>query len=197
ARGTAPPRSAARDCSAARAPRRPRGSPRTERRPRALPAAHGETARRAPSGGSVRAHRVDEPAQLAAGRRQPVLDARRARVDDATLQDALVLELGEPLRERARRDPLERHLELVEADGALLGRGPEDREHPAAPEEVRRAGDLLGHRTALPTAHAAAASASAPARARAPRRASSPDGTTSPHARPRARPRGRRGCAPG
>ena len=100
-------------------------------------------------------------------------------------------------RERPRRDALERLLELVEAHRALLGRGPEDREHPAPPEEVSRAGDLLGQRLALLTPHAAAASTSARARGSALRRSSSPDGTSSPRARPRGRRRGRRGSAPG
>src|SRR5581483_12304097 len=122
----------------------------------------------------VRAHRVDEHAQLAARRRQPVLDARRACVDDAPLEDARLLELREPLRERARRNAFERLLELVEPDGALLGRRPEDREHPAAPEEVRRTGDLLGQRLTAPTPHGAAAAPLARAPAPAPRRASSP-----------------------
>src|SRR5581483_9273050 len=144
----------------------------------------------------VRAHRVDEHAQLAARRRQAVLDARRACVDDAPLEDARLLELRESLRERSRRNALERLLELVEADGALLGRRPEDREHPAAPEEGCRAGDLLGQRLTAPTPHAGA-TASARARGRAPRRASSPDGTTSPRVRLRERPRDRRGSAPG
>src|SRR5207248_9219206 len=131
-------------------------------------------------------------------RGQLVLDPGRAGVGQhAALEHAGLLELDEPLRERARRDALERLLELVEPDGALLGRRPEDREHPATPEEVSRAGDLLGQRTALPTPHATAASAWARARGRAPRRASSPDGTSSPGARPPARRRGWLGSAPG
>src|SRR5581483_3922822 len=142
------------------------------------------------------AHRVHEDAELAAGGREPIFDARRPRVDDAPFENPFLLELREALGKRARRDSLERLLELVEADGALLGGGPEDREHPAAPEEVCRTGDLLGQRPAALTPHAAE-SASARVRARAPHRASSRDGTTSPRARPRGRRRDRRGSAPG
>src|SRR5581483_12111746 len=96
-----------------------------------------------------------------------------------------LLQLDEPGRERTRRNRLERLLELVEADGARLGRGPQDREHPAPPEEVGRAGHPLGQRLTAVTPHGAGAPAWARVRGRAPRRASSPGGSSSPRARPR------------
>src|SRR5713101_4100927 len=84
--------------------------------------------------------RVDDGTEPLARVGEAVLDPRRPRRDeDTALDDAGGLEIGEPLSERPRRDALERLLELVEADGACLGRGPQDREHPAPPEELGRA----------------------------------------------------------
>src|SRR5205807_8357058 len=87
--------------------------------------------------------------------RQAVLDPRRARVEHAPLEDPGLLQLHEARRERARRDRLQCLLELVEADGARLRGCPQDREHPAPPEEVRRTGDPLRQRLAVPTPHGA------------------------------------------
>src|SRR5438094_140288 len=123
--------------------------------------------------GGVGAHRVDKGAKPLPRNGQAVLDARRPRGrDDGAFEDAGRLEFGEPSRERSRRDALERLLELVEPYGAFVRRGPEDREHPAAPEEVRRTGDLLGERLAGSTPHGVAASPWARVRGRAPRRGS-------------------------
>src|SRR4029077_8212914 len=107
---------------------------------------------------SVGAQGLNHIAQTPTGLGEAVLDSRRARVEDLALEDACVLQLGQPCCERARGNALERLLELVEADGARLGRGPEDGERPAPSEEVCRAGDLLGQRLAGPTAHAGSAS---------------------------------------
>src|SRR4029079_3289428 len=92
------------------------------------------------------------------------------RQEPPPLEDSRLLELGETRRECPRRNAFERLLELVEADGAGFGRRPEDRERPPPPEEIRRAGELLGERPALVTPHAGSASPSARGRARAPRR---------------------------
>src|SRR5262245_8624936 len=111
---------------------------------------------------------VHERAQLKAALRQSILDARRPRVDDLSLEDAGFLEIRQALGERCRRDPSECVEELVEADGALV-RDIEDGDRPAPLEEARRAANLLGKGRAATTAHAPAA---ARARARAPRRGS-------------------------
>src|SRR6185437_13768788 len=130
-----------------------------------------------------------------------ILDAWRPRVEDAPLEHTRLLQLAQARGERSRRNALEGLLELVEADGARFGRRPEDCERPAPPEEVGRAGDLLGKRLAGTAAHRArrhAGSASAWARAqgRAPRRASSPDESAASDARPPGRRRGRNGSVP-
>src|SRR5207248_4961829 len=128
-------------------------------------------------------------AQLTAAVGQTVFDARRARIDHLPLEDARGLEVGEPLCERRRRDAAERLQELVEANRALV-RDVEDRDGPAALEEVRRTTDLLGKRPTATTAHAPAA---ARVRTRAPRPGSSPGGTSCRCAHPRGCRRGRPG----
>src|SRR5579863_9310824 len=115
--------------------------------------------------------RFDDVAEPPPRLRQLVLDTRRARVEDVPLEHACGLELGQARCKRARRDPFERHLELVEADGAGFGGRPHDRERPAPAEEIDRAGDLLGQRPTVVTPHEDA-TGSARARDRALRRAS-------------------------
>src|SRR2546428_7581890 len=99
---------------------------------------------------------ADDLRQPLAARGQRVLDARRPRVHDAPLEHARLLELDEPLRQGPWRDADEHLLELVEPHGTGLRRREDDPERPAAPEEVRRAGDLLGQRPAATTPHYAA-----------------------------------------
>jgi hypothetical protein len=89
-------------------------------------------------------HRVDERTEAAPLVGQAVLGARRAGVEDAPLEHSGLLELREPCGKRPWWDALERLLELVEPDGPGLCRGPENREHPAPPEKLGGAGDILG-----------------------------------------------------
>ena len=70
---------------------------------------------------------------------------RRARVAHLAPKHAGVLELGETLRERRRRDRAERLAELREACAPVV-RGVQDRHGVAPLEDVRRAADVLGNR---------------------------------------------------
>ena len=121
------------------------------------------------------------------------VDGRRPRVEHASFEQAGADELVEARRQRRRRHAPERLLELVEPHGALDSRV-EDRQRPAAFEEVRRAADLLGYRATPPAAHGPP---TAPERARAPHPWSSPGGMSSRRAHPAAHPRDRDGSAPG
>lgn len=59
----------------------------------------------------------DRPGEALSALRQHVLGVGRATGDQATLEDALRLELLEALRERRRRDPRQRLAELVSVGG--------------------------------------------------------------------------------
>src|SRR5215217_1432028 len=107
-----------------------------------------------PDGGSESRElldRLQEELQLLAAVGERVLDARRARVEDAALEDAGGLQVSKAGGERPRWDAADRLEKLVEPRGPGVGRV-EDRDGPAPLEEVRRSADLLGDGSALTTA---------------------------------------------
>src|SRR5690348_18360171 len=122
--------------------------------------------------------------------RQAVLGAWRPSLDGHAREDAGLLELDEPRRERRRRDRAERLRELAEANRPLV-RGPDDRDRPAPLGEMRHTADLLGDRLAATAAHVPTLPARG--RARAPRRAASRGGSSSLTSHPPGSGRGRPG----
>ena len=172
-------------------PARPRSSP-PRRGARVAGASPGGGASSA--GGGPAADGFHDGPELTADRREPILHRRRPRRQHAPLEDARLLELAQPRRERGRWNPADRLAELVEADGAAVG-GPQDRRPPSAARggpppggPPRERGSQLRH------AHVAVAR-------RLERElehlveAHHRDGRSSPRARRPGRRRGRRGCA--
>ena len=142
-----------------------------------------------------RAQRRDEPTQLFAARRQPVLTCGGRGVDDARVEDAGRLELCQSRGERAGRDRAERSRNSLNrsappCDGARSTETVQRRSRRSAARRTSSGDRLAAYDSACAVSQARV-------QARAPRRASSPGGTSSPRAPRRGRRPGRHGCAPG
>ena len=125
---------------------RGRGARRRGARRRRLSRGRSGARRRGSADGlGVGAHRLDNRRESPPAHRQSVLDHRWAGGQHGSLDQPGALQVAQALGEHARRDALHGLGEFVEAQCAAEGRI-DDRQLPAALQEVRRLADLQGHR---------------------------------------------------